>query len=500
MARVTQPLVLAVDVGTSSVRAMLHDGRGRPVPGADAHEPYRPRVAADGTAEVPAETLRRLVERSIDRVVAHLSGPVAAVGFSTFWHGLLGLDGRRPSTPVLLWSDSRSWPQADELLSRLQGDAVHQRTGCPLHPSYWPAKLAWARTSGRQPQRWCSFGDYLFLHWFGDLDTSLSMASGTGLLGLRRPGWDRELLDHLGVTPDQLPSLGAEPRRAPARLARRWPALAGALFVPPAGDGALANLGSGCTSPERRALTVGTSGALRAMTTELPDRLPEGAWCYRLDRERFVVGGSFSTGGNLHAWLIETLRLGGDELERKLRRMSPGEHGLVFLPLLAGERSPGFATHATGSIAGLTLATTGHDIARASLEGMAIDFATMDGRLDRAVPGGRLLVGGGAGLLRSPALIQILTDAIGKPLLAARDMEASARGAALFALEQVGVRVADQPAGRTFEPRPDAHAAYQQLGELHRALYVALVGKRPGVGQPPPAHLRAGGSKDSNGG
>jgi gluconokinase len=131
---------------------------------------------------------------------------------------------------------------------------------------------------------------------------------------------------------------------------------------------------------------------------------------------------------------------------------------------------------------------------------VAIDFATMDRRLDRAVPGGRLLVGGGAGLLRSPAFIQILADAIGKPLLAARDMEASARGAALFALEQVGVRVADRPAGRTFEPRPEAHAAYRRLGELHRALYVALVGKRPGVGEPPPAHLRAGASKDSNGG
>ena len=502
MPRLTEPLVLAIDAGTSSVRAILHDAAGRPVPGAFAHEPYQPRVAADGTAEVPAARLRRLVERCVDQVVGDLHQPVAAVGISTFWHGLLGLGHTGPSTPVFLWSDSRSWPQADRMRTELDAEAIHQRTGCPVHPSYWPAKLAWARDQGLRPERWCSFADHLFEHWFGlPCTTSVSMASGTGAHSLRATGWDEELLAYTGVRADQVPEISNEPHRLPARLARRWKALAGAVVVPAAGDGALANLGSGCITPARRALTVGTSGALRSMTRRAPDRLPAGAWCYRLDLERVLVGGSFSNGGNLHAWVLATLRLDPDRLDRELLRMTPGAHGLVFVPLLAGERSPGFATHASGAIAGLTLATRPLDIARAALEGMALDFATMDERLDEVVPGGDLLVGSGAGLLGSPALMRILTDAIGKPLLAARDQEASARGAALLALEQIGVQVDAQqpPAGRTFEPVPAAHAAYRRLRDRHRALYERLSGG-PEVGAAAPAHLRRGRPKDSNGG
>src|SRR5579859_259573 len=101
MARLIEPLVLAIDVGTSSVRAILHDAGGQPVPGADAHQPYRPRVAADGTAEVPADRVRRLVERCLDDALRDVRSPVAGVGISTFWHGLMGLQGKRPSTPVL---------------------------------------------------------------------------------------------------------------------------------------------------------------------------------------------------------------------------------------------------------------------------------------------------------------------------------------------------------------------------------------------------------------
>lgn len=489
--RLNQPLVLALDVGTSSVRAIVHDARGRPVPGADAHQAYAPQVDAEGRAEVPADRLRRLTQRVVERALAGLTTPIAAVGISTFWHGLLGLDGDRPATPVLLWSDSRSWPQAVKLRGRLDANAVHQRTGCPIHPSYWPSKLAWARRQGLEPQRWCSFADHLLLSWTGELLTTVSMASGTGVHRLRGEGWDEELLADLDVPTDRLPPIGAQTLRLTRGLARRWPALAEAVIVPAAGDGALANLGSGCTTPERRALTVGTSGALRAMTTQAPPKLPDGLWCYRLDARRILVGGSFSNGGNFHAWAQATLRLDARSLERELDRMRPGEHRLAFLPLLSGERSPGFAPHAQGAVAGLTLATTPADLLRAGLEGIALDFAAVDAMLDRVVPGGRLLVGSGAGLLRSPALTRILADAIGKPLLAARNEEASARGAALLALEHLGRPAPEAaPAGRIIDPDPKAHAIYARLHERHAAFYAAVVEQS----------LQAAGRKGSNGG
>ena len=131
--------VLALDVGSSSVRAQLYDERAREV-GDPARQAYEPSLGRDGSAELDADELVRAAR-------AVLEAPEAthdALAISCFWHSLLLLDGdRRPLTPVLLWQDRRAAAQAEELARRLDPQRVHQRTGCFLHPSYWPAKLAW---------------------------------------------------------------------------------------------------------------------------------------------------------------------------------------------------------------------------------------------------------------------------------------------------------------------------------------------------------------------
>src|SRR5262249_60972363 len=109
-----------------------------------------------------------------------------------------------------------------------------------------------------------------------------------------------------------------------------------------------------------------------------PEVLATGLWCYLLDPGRYVVGGSLSNGGNLYAWLLRTLRIEEDGLEARLQRMAPGSTGLTFLPLLAGERSPGFHPRTAGAIAGLTQATTPDAIVHAALESVALTFATVD--------------------------------------------------------------------------------------------------------------------------
>ncbi len=478
MAGWAEPLVLTLDIGTSSVRSLLFDARARAVEGAETHLPYRPTIAADGTAEVPFPLLERLCRQAIDATLVKAPAP-AAVGVSSFWHGLLGLDNRlRPTTPVILWSDTRSWRQAVRLLERLDGERVRERTGCPVHPSYWPAKLAllrerqevWERT-----RHWVSPADALFLHLLGELGTSPSMASGTGLRRLDG-GWDGPLLEELGLEEERLPPEAVELRAPRSPAARRWPQLKDALWVCALGDGALANLGTGCTDERRRAATVGTSGALRVLTRRRP-RLAPGLWCYLLDEQRRVVGGALSNGGNLYEWLLQTLRVDPERLEAELARMRPGQSRLDVLPLLAGERSPGFAPRATGAIVGLTLATRPQDIVQATLEGVALTFAAVDQALDRTVPGARRLVASGGGLLHSPTWMQMVADAVGKPVAVVTGAaEASSHGAALYALERLGIRAAtDFAVERTFEPRASARAAYQEALLRQERLYRMLI-------------------------
>src|SRR5205823_11310673 len=196
------------------------------------------------------------------------------------------------------WRDTRSAAAAEWLRRRVDAEAVHARTGAHLHPSYWPAKLAWLAEAQpdvfRRAARFVSFPDYLYARLLGvEPASSLSVASGTGLLDLAGSCWDAELLGVLGVEEERLPGLTDELQQ------QRWYP---ALF-----DGACSNLGAGCTGRHRAALMVGTSGALRLLyETERPQPRP-GLFLYRVDERRVLEGGALSDGGNLCSWLEQTL-------------------------------------------------------------------------------------------------------------------------------------------------------------------------------------------------
>jgi len=470
--------VATVDAGSSSVRAMLWDLQGRGARGLEVQHEY---TAAN---EIDADLLARLVIRSLVELVRK-AGPrraerIAAVGMSTFWHGLVAADeSKRALTPVYLWSDMRSWSAARHLQERFDAQDVWGRTGCPLHPSYWPAKLGWLREARpdlwRRPVRWLSFGDLLFWRLFGPLGTSLSMASGTGLFRLPDGQWDEELLGELRIEPESLPPIAKAEKGLTPRYARLLPQLADRPWFHAAGDGALANLGSGCTSRSNRAITIGTSGALRVMHGAKVAGLPEGLWRYRLDESRLLTGGALSNGGNLRGWLRTNLRV-----DSRFRETAPGAHGLTFLPLLFGERSLGYAPDAFGAVAGLTSANTADDVAQAAYEAVAVQFAKIDRALDEILPRPRLLVASGGALVNSPGWMQMIADATGRPTAASRAREASSRGAALFAMEGLGIRreSPEPEVTRVFTPRRQNASAYRQIEARQSALYQALIKDR----------------------
>jgi gluconokinase len=343
--------VLALDVGSSSVRAQRFGEDGQPLDELkqeryDGHDP-------DEIVEL------------VRTVVAGRDEDADAVGTSCFAHSLVGLDDAdRPTTPVLGWRDTRSAEAAEWLRGRVSdADAVHARTGAPIHPSFWPAKLAWLAEAQpevfRASARFVSFSDYLTMELLGvEPVTSLSIASGTGLLDLATGDWDPELLGILGLGEDHLPPISDEPQDG-------WhPALL---------DAVCSNLGAGCVGRRRAALMVGTSGALRLLYETDEPRPRPGLFLYRLDGHRVLEGGALSDGGNLHAWLEQTLAgAKGSLLDR-----SPEEHGLTFLPFLGGERSTGWNPDATGTISGLTFDTTPLDIRQAALESVAFRFAAI---------------------------------------------------------------------------------------------------------------------------
>ena len=412
--------IVALDVGSSSVRAIAYDENGVAEPGG-AHLAY---VQPDADELVGA-----------CRAVLAQAGPGDEVAISSFWHSLVAVDAHdRPLTPVLTWRDLGT--------ARLELDArdYHRRTGCFEHPAYWPAKIRRLQDEGLRAARYLSFGDYLLLRLAGEARTSVSTASGTGLFDPNRLDWDDEILELLGVGRAQLAPVSDDP------VAGVHPSL---------GDGACSNVGAGCTSRGRAAVMIGTSAALRVVyPAETADPRP-GLFLYRLDGRRFCEGGALSDGGNLHAWLLRTLR---DLDGARLAQREPAAHGLVFLPFLGGERSLGWDAARRGAIRGLSFATSPLDIAQAALEGVCYQLADV---LD-ALGGVDSVVATGGALLASPDWTQILADVLGRPLEVSGVREGSARGTAMLALERLGLPVPPAPLARAVEPRPGRH-------ELHLA-------------------------------
>jgi gluconokinase len=436
--------VLAVDVGTSSVRAQIFD--------ADAQEREPARRNYPGEND-PARIVA-LVREAVEEAVGDES--YDAVGGSCFGHSLLAVDEHgKPLTPILGWRDTRSADAADWLTRRLDATAVHARTGCQIHTSYWPAKFAWLAKEEphvfRGAHGFVSFCDVVYAELLGKpIATSLSIASATGLLELHARAWDAELLDTLGLEPERLPRIDD------AAIDGWYPALL---------DGGCSNLGAGCLTRDRAALMIGTSGAFRTVYETAEAEPRPGLFLHWLDDSRVVEGGSLSDGGSLVYWLSETLK----EADWTLGDRDPDSHGLTFLPLLGGERSPGWHQHAKGAVTGLTFATTPLDIRQAALEGVAFTFAS----IAELMPEVEHVVATGAGLLKNRDWLQIIADALGRPVTASAVKEASLRGAAVYALERLGESPPTGALADVFEPRLDHADAYRAARDRHRKLYEA---------------------------
>jgi gluconokinase len=437
------PRVLAIDVGTSSVRAQIFDADAR------EREPAQRRYPGENDPARMVGFVRDTVEEAAG------DAEYDAVGGSCFGHSLLALDdGGRPLTEILGWRDTRSADAADRLTRRVDVEAVHARTGCQIHTSYWPAKLAWLAEEGVRAAKFVGFSEYLYTQMLGrEAPISSSLAAATGLLNLHARAWDQEVLATLGVDAEQLPEI------SDAAVDGWYPALL---------DGACSNLGAGCVTRERAALMVGTSGAFRTVyETSRPHARP-GLFIHWVDDRRVVEGGSLSDGGALVHWLGETLH-GADG---SLADRDPASHGLDFLALLGGERSPGWHQHAKGAVQGLTFKTTALDIRQAALEGVAFTFAT----IADLMPEVEEVVATGGSLLEDHDWLQIMADALARPVTVSGVREASLRGAAVVALERLGESPPPGALGRVVEPRPDRADAYRAARERHRVLYDAAIG------------------------
>lgn len=449
--------VLAIDIGSSSVRSALFNESARTVNGTLTRRPVHLRTSRDGMAEVDPNELVREVRKCLRE--SGKMGSFRAVGVSCFWHSLMGTDeAGNPLTPIFTWADSRCRTDAAQLRADHPEYSVHSLTGCMLRASYWPAKLRWIRRTRprvfRSVKLWMSPAEWIQGQITGAALCSHGMATGTGLYNPRTLRWSEEMLDMAGIAPHQLNPLGDAP--FPWRGAEWYPAI---------GDGAAGNLGSGATRSGVAAINVGTSAAVRTMGIGTPGNVPLGLFCYRVDERRFVVGGAVSNAGNLHAWCQRELDLPRStaKIESQLAARPTPDHQLMVLPYWNSERAPDWNEEARGTIHGITAATTALDLFQAITEGFYYRIAKIadlvaDGRKIRFILSG--------GILQSPSATQRLANVLGRSITPSAEPEASLRGAAVFALQKLGIQPEPLPSPPSVRPQPTPTNHYREQRQL----------------------------------
>lgn len=457
--------VLALDIGTSSARAVVFDQMGQRL-GKEGQTRYQTTTTPTGGAQLSAVLVRDGLFQAVDQALAGVAEEIEAVGISCFWHSFLALSrSGRPLSPVYTWEDRSFTGALPALAAALDSEAYRQRTGCHLHPSYPPAKVAGWLAAGNQMEIVGSFSAYLIGQLFGELAEGISMASGSGLFNRLSQDWDPRALQAVGVTRSAMPDLGQGwiAHHLRPGLSRRWPKLRRARWLYPVGDGAAASLSVEGRS-DTAVLSLGTSGGLRRLTDQMPRQLPQPLFCYLLDGKQAVVGGALSGGGNALTWLHEVARLPDWQAAGRLLERRPiGQGGVLLWPHLAGMRSPSWEWDASGAMLGLSLATQPADLMAAVVEAVCCDFRSIFLALQSVLPAQRVEASGGA-LAAVGCWPQLLADALGVAVAVPEDAEGSAWGAAKAAwaaLGRTGRRKASRR--RRYRPRAAGQAAFARL-------------------------------------
>lgn len=490
------PVVLGVDLGTSSAKAVAVDVAGRTV--ADAAVEVAAPARHTHRAEQDPDDLLAALAAAARQVTAddRMAGrEVLGIGCSAAMHSLLALDrAGDPLTPAIVWADNRATAQARALEDDWRAAGLAARTGTPLHPMSPLAKLRWfadeAPDIAARAARWVSVKEYVLQRWCGEQVVDHSIAGATGLLDIATHDWDDRALALARVERAQLsspvPTTTVLPELAPT-WAERLGVPAGTPVVVGANDGCLANLGAGAVDDGVAAITIGTSGAVR-LVVDRPAGDPEGRlFCYPLTEDRWVVGGPVNNGGAVLRWardtlfadLADVLEAGGratayERFDQLAGDVPPGADGLLVLPYLNGERAPLWDPDLRGVVFGLSARHGPPHVLRALLEGVAFQLATVVQALESV---GRPLTSlrGTGGFTESTHWRQIVADVLDRDLAIPRGADGSSVGAAFLALQALGAADAFALARQvridsTTRPDPDTASTYRRILPLYTSV------------------------------
>ena len=488
--------ILAVDIGTSSVRAMVFDPRGtvharakreygtvRPLP---SYEEQDPVTVRDETFKAMRSCLCQEGSGAAD---------IGGISFSSQMYGVFPVDEQEnPMTASMIWCDSRARKQAERTAEGDAAKSLYRSTGCRPDAMFPLYKVMWLREQEpeifRKARRFVSIKEFVISQFLYDWVVDYSMASSTGMLNIHQKQWDEQALETAGISPERLSQPLEGSIGFPVKNRKMLESLGlgdDVLLFCGGGDGPMANIGSGASSVGEVNIDLGTSGAARVVV-DRPAVDDQGIlWCFCMDKDCWTSGGILTNAGNTYQWLGESIAsfAGGfppddilQRLDQYAQEVPAGSDGLFFLPYLRKVRSPHWNSRLTGTVYGLTPDHDLRHMARAVLEATAYDIAAILDLAAQQVPlTSRVILTGG--LSRSLLTAQIIADVLQKEVVIPENSEGSISGAAMLGLKSMGCikeygfLSEEASASRSCVPRENTRDIYEAL----RGRYGYLISK-----------------------
>ncbi len=492
-------LILTVDVGTSGTKTSLWTEAGLLV--AHATSTYDLRRAEPLWAEIDGDTWWQAVCETIRTVLA-TSGvdpaSIAGVGVDGVGWTLIPVDrDGAPLWPAMIWLDRRAEEEARWLKSLPEAESLVELNANPLDAAYITPKLIWLKNNHPNifslAHKFLEATGFIVSRFTGEFVCDYTQAYGYHFFDIRNQKWNEHAAQVIGIPIEKMPELcgsteivGTITERAAQQtgLTAGIPVIAGCL------DAAAGALGSGVIKPGQTNEQGGQAGGVGISLNHV---LVEP----RLIFSQHVIPGQYllqagTVGGGSLSWFRDQLGhpevsaarlLGTNPFElfsQQVEKSKPGANGLIFLPYLAGERTPLWSSIARGVFFGLSYRTSRADLLRAIMEGCA--FAVYDNLQIAAEHGGLVdeFLGSG-GATQSAVWCQIKADIYGKPFIVARRADGGEGGhdLGLFALtaygvgfsQDIGACVSDLlPTRQVFEPSAANHALYQEWFAVYRSL------------------------------
>ncbi|MCM8817100.1 MAG: xylulokinase [Candidatus Omnitrophica bacterium] len=498
-----QRYVIGIDLGTTGVKSVLVDEKGKVID--SCVEGYPLITPKPLWAQQDPESWWQATIKSLKSLVSRINpSSLVGIGLTGQMHGSVFLDQNGNILyPAILWCDQRTARECDEINEKVGKEKIFDITCNPVLTGFQAPKILWLKNNHpeiyKNVKKVLLPKDYIRFRLTGEFATDVSDASGTSLFDVKKRNWSQEILDILEIPLQWLPS-PFESVEITATISNEIQNLtgipAGVPVVAGAGDQAAGAIGTGITKEKLISISLGTSGVVFAFSDKVFVD-PKGrlhTFCHAVPGKWHLMGVMLSAGGSFR-WFRDVL--GTQEIEQaratgkdpyeilvSLAEKAPrGCDGVVFLPYLAGERCPYPDPNAKGVFFGLSLKTTKADLIRAVLEGVSFGLRdSVEIMKEIGLPfGGHCRVSGGGA--RSRFWTQLLADIIGEKMVRLVSEEGPAYGAALLAgsgtkifpeIEKtcdMFIEIKDE-----FIPEKTNYEFYTKIYNIFRSLYSQLEG------------------------